>query len=149
MFIASIIARKSLFSVADTSAAVMTRPHGCPSHSSDCEWLGHALPPNSGAAARARWRVLTPPPHVFEHDDQSAQRPVVQSFGHPCVLHEVCAMFVSPVHCVDHSDVAVRARLATPVPQLTGHADQLPHALTVQPRAALSASSSAWTVFSR
>jgi len=73
---------------ADQGPAWQAGKHTCVLQARDCNNASHALPLLAGAVTTLRVAVCTPPPHVFEHEDQSDQSPKTQSTGHGCVLHD-------------------------------------------------------------
>ena len=88
----------------------------------------HSLPPFDAHISFDLERVFSPPPQVFEHEDQLPNDPHLQSTGQLCVLQA----FVSedtPSHSLPPFDAKVSfdlERVFTPPPQDFEHEDQRP-----------------------
>ena len=94
---------------------------------------GHAAPPYHAGATNGRVRVLRPElPQVALHLPKLPQEPTWQLMGQPCP-HDFfmlrCGHAKPPNFAFCDT---VRERVVRPAPQVTGHADHVLHAPTMQ-----------------
>ena len=94
---------------------------------------GHFAPPCSAFVATGLERRLVPGLHDVEQSSQSRHKPMTQSIGHLCVLHESaswrCGQCLPPLLVWR---VIARLRCFEPVAHDFVHCDQLPQSDTVQ-----------------
>ncbi len=95
--------------------------------------MGHATPPFAAATVTVRVCVWMPEPHDEEQAPNTPNALTTQLTGHACVLHDW--MSVNGGHTAPPfaaTTVTVRVRVYLPLPQLSVHELNAPHALTAQ-----------------
>lgn len=113
---------------------VMQAPgHGAVPHLALSDRAGHLVPLSLGCSDTVRMRIVSPPPHSFEHLPNGAHGETLQLMGHGSAEHE--AFSVRKPHSVPPDcglAVIVRLRTFSPPPHVRVHLLYLDQALVLQ-----------------